>query len=191
MSQEKQKKLIIVLVLFMAFIVMAVFVPGQIRAGSLEPTAPPGPTMKTLDEIPPIWSQALSPASERFELVFNKEAVLDKETGLVWAKEGSASRMNWADAISYCYTLAIGNRMGWRLPTVDELTSLLDPSQSSPALPPGYSAFFDDVETTGYWASTTGASSTEIAWGVNFFSGSVYTGIKSLDGYVLAVRSGH
>ena len=188
---SKQKKSVSLLTVFLVFVAITVFVPVLTKAGELEPSAPPGSTMKTLDEIPPTWSQTLSPTSKRFVIVLNKEAVLDKETGLVWAKAGGGGQMAWGAAVNYCADLVIGNRKGWRLPTREELASLIDPSQSSPALPPGYSAFFDDVETTGYWASTTGASSTEIAWGVNFFSGSVYTGIKSLEGYVLAVRSGH
>ena len=84
----KKKKLMVVLVIFMAFIATALFLPNNLRCGSLEPTAPPGPTMKTLDEIPPTWSQIL-PASERFVLVMGDEAVLDKETGLVWAKNAT------------------------------------------------------------------------------------------------------
>lgn len=40
-------------------------------------------TMKTLDQIPPTWSHTM-PAAQRFEVVFDGEAVLDKETGLVW-----------------------------------------------------------------------------------------------------------
>ena len=71
------------LTLFIAIIAAALLVPGMVKAGSLEPTAPPGPTMKTLDEIPPTWSQKL-PAAQRFVLVLDGAGVLDKETGLVW-----------------------------------------------------------------------------------------------------------
>ncbi len=158
------------------------------HAGDLEPTAPPASTMKTLDEIPPTWSQTLSPASERFVIVLNKAAVLDKETGLVWAKAGGGGQMTWGAAVNYCADLVIGNRKGWRLPTREELASLIDPSQSSPALPPGYSAFFDDVMTTSdYWSSTTDTAS---AWGANFRFGYVDRYDKSYDAYVRAVRGG-
>ena len=71
--------------LIIAIIAAALFVPGIMKAGNLEPSAGPGPTMKTLDEIPPTWSQKL-PAAQRFVIVLDGAAVLDKETGLVWER---------------------------------------------------------------------------------------------------------
>ena len=180
--------------------------PNLVLAGNLEPTAPPASTMKTLDEIPPSWSQTL-PASERFQLVLNNEAVLDKETGLVWARDanwiatnrpdidsdGTAGdgRVTWEHANSYCRSyVIIGNRKGWRLPSIDELASLVDPSESYPALPSGYSSFFNNVQSSRYWSSTTYESGTDDAWDVRVNNGNVDGNVKSDFYYVWPVRGG-
>src|SRR5262245_29501247 len=58
---------------------------GQGLPIKLDPPGPPAPTMKTLDELQPVWNRVL-PDNDRFQLVMGDVAVLDKETGLVWQR---------------------------------------------------------------------------------------------------------
>ncbi|HKA41023.1 MAG TPA: DUF1566 domain-containing protein [Burkholderiales bacterium] len=58
---------------------------------------------------------------------WNSEAVLDRETGLVWQRS-PVGHGRWNVASSQCLLAKTGGRVGWRLPTVNELASLLDPS---------------------------------------------------------------
>ena len=73
----------------------------------------------------PSWDQTL-PAATRFIVLsnMNSEAVLDRETGLVWEKSPDPSFRSWLTARLYCANKTVGARKGWRLPTVDELASL-------------------------------------------------------------------
>ena len=187
---KKQQKSMLVLAMITAFMAAALFLPGLVSAGDLEPSAAPGPTMKTLDEIPPSWHQIL-PASERFELVMGDAAVLDKETGLTWAKDANiaAGTKTWQAAMIYCRNLSIADRKGWRLPTVEELASLVDTSQSSPALPSGHP--FDNVQSGHYWSSTTYEGGSPYAWVVYMPNGYVVGGDKGYGHYVWPVRGGN
>ena len=153
--------------------IAALILPVMIQAGSLEPTAAPAPTMKTLDQIPPTWSQKIT-GSARFDLVLGGAGVLDKETGLVWARNANlaGAKMAWEAAINYCiYDLLIGGRLGWRLPSIEELSSLVDKTQISPALPSGH--LFTNVLSQGYWSATTIVTGAPIAWVVGFAIGDV------------------
>ena len=49
-----------------------------------------------------VWGDKI-PDSKRFKLVLDNEAVLDKETGLLWerAPDHTITR-NWQDAVQYC-----------------------------------------------------------------------------------------
>ena len=173
--------------LIIAILTAMLIVPGMVKAGSLEPSAGPGPTMKTLDEIPPTWSQKLS-AAQRFVIVLDGAAVLDKETGLVWEKSPSTAMINWHSAIYYCYNKTLGGRKGWRLPTIQELASLIDTTQSNPALPNGHP--FLNVQSNTFWSSTADAISTDYAWYVALDGGRVDFAHKESTGYVWYVRGG-
>jgi hypothetical protein len=126
----------------------------------LEPSGPPGPTMKRLDDIPPTWSQIL-PAEVRFELVLGGVGVLDKETGLVWERSPSTSIINWIEAQDHCNHRPRGNRYGWRLPTIQELASLMDPTTVN-GLPSGHP--FTVTGFLGVWSATTNVENSDTAW---------------------------
>jgi hypothetical protein len=95
----------------------------------------------------PSWDQTIACAApatcSRLVVLanFNNEAVLDRETGLVWEKTPDVlSRFRFL-ANQFCLERRTGGRMGWRLPKAEELFSLIDPAQISGgllALPPGH-----------------------------------------------------
>src|SRR5688572_1502638 len=129
------KKLYSTLIAAVAFVVLATLVLAA-QAPSI--------TLQTIldafSRIPPAWSQTL-PAAERFVLVMGGAGVLDKETGLVWEQSPDATtKSTWEVAQVVCNLKAVGNRKGWRVPSVNELASLLDPSNpaGNPDLPVGH-----------------------------------------------------
>ena len=138
----------------------------------------------------PSWdSQFNGPA--RFVVLnqFGGAAVLDKETGLVWEQSPSTSTFTWEAAQFRCNPLTTGNRLGWRIPTIQELASLVDPTQSNPTLPSGHP--FSSVQSSPYWSATAFAGDTNGAWELNFLNGSM--GLESKDGFhnfVWCVRGG-
>jgi hypothetical protein len=125
-----------------------------VQGGDLDPPAAPGSTMQTLDDLVPSWHKVIS-GTDRFD-----EAdgwVLDRETGLVWDKIPQSTTMNWEDAVPYCWNRSVtpdgfALKKGWRLPTVEELMTLVDPNASgTPKLPPNHP--FNNISGK-YWTST-------------------------------------
>ncbi len=132
------------------------------------------------DEQPAWWRRLSATAgcnSARFKCVlptnadFAGAAVLDVETGLVWEKSIGTDTATFSGAQVTCASTPTGDVTGWRVPTLSELYTLLDPTRntpsfSGPALPVGHP--FQNVPTTGshIW-STTVADSTN-AWAMRF-----------------------
>jgi hypothetical protein len=94
--------------------------------------------------------------------------VTDALTGLMWAKDANlaSGMMYWQEAIDYANNLSLGTSCGsprtdWRLPNIKELKSLIDYSNSVPALPTGH--LFTNVQSL-YHSSSTYAFDTGRAW---------------------------
>lgn len=126
----------------------------------------------------------------RFQVLnqFGNAAVFDQETGLVWEQSPDTNTQTWLNAQARCNTKTVGNRQGWRLPTLQELASLVDPTaRFGPTLPANP---FANVRSSIYWSATTAAGNPAIAWFVNFDNGQVANVSKSDAHFVWCVRGG-
>lgn len=98
-----------------AALALAAAAPGRAA------TSAPGPYYAT-----PSWDQKLPPET-RFVLLsnWNNEAVLDRETGLVWKTTVDSWGSDLAEASMRCLNTMAGGRAGWRLPTAPEVMRTL------------------------------------------------------------------
>ena len=157
---------------------------------------------------PQTWDKQVNNPG-RFKVLgaFGNVAVFDQETGLVWEKSPSTTKTPWspcapgaATAHVACDTKVVGNRLGWRLPTIQELASLLVPTQFRPPLPAGHPFVLTADQDIGqFWSATTAATDVDTpnsAWFVDFFvvdpaSFVLYgAGDKTTLRYAWCVRSG-
>jgi hypothetical protein len=76
-------------------------------------------------------------------------------------------------------------KTNWRVPTKDELVSILDYTATTPAKING--SFFPNTVASNYWSSTTYAPNTSNAWFVNFAYGYVSYYSKTSNYYVRCV----
>ncbi len=102
------------------------------------------------------WDKRIDNAGARFQELsdFDGEAVLDKETGLVWERVPSPDVLSWAFVDNKCLARFTGQRLGWRGARIEELLSLMDPLNNlTGKLPTGHP--FDIGESRTFWSSST------------------------------------
>jgi hypothetical protein len=127
-------------------------------------------------------------------------AVLDRNTALVWERApNNSARTQW-QALKVCSDSTLGGQGGWRLPALNELTSLIDATNTNPSLPTGHP--FVGVQfafNQFYWTATTYGLDLNQAWEVEFsgfldiptiFSGRVLHESKDFVRLIWCVRGG-
>ncbi len=100
----------------------------------------------------------------------------DTDTALMWAKKDNGSDVNWNQASDYCTKLQLSGYNDWRLPTIEELQGIDDPSASVQAV-------FDEGSIVGvhvkgnlklsgwHWSSSQGDAPGKLSqgpWHFNF-----------------------
>jgi hypothetical protein len=103
--------------------------------------------------------------------------VTDTVTGLVWQRDSSTARpgcsgedkttCTWNEARDCCASLALDGFPGWRLPSVTELSSLVDFTRKKPSIDP---TAFPNTPGNWFWTSTPEAWN-GVKWYVQFSYG--------------------
>lgn len=119
------------------------------------------------------------------EPVFVKQAggaeVRDSRSGLVWQRcsvgqtwheprcTGPARTVNHTEALAVAASQA-----GWRLPSVDELKTLIDLALTQPAIDV---QAFPDTPAFGYWSATPVQDEPDYVWMVHFGEGEAHDNV--------------
>ena len=97
-------------------------------------------------------------------------------------------KFEWEDAISFCIRLNFAGRQDWRIPLKEEFESLVDISQSRPALSEDHP--FQNVQIDCYWLSNITAKISNNAWVINMGSGSSKFYSRTNKEFIWPVRGG-
>lgn len=116
------------------------------------------------------------------------ETVNDYNTGLMWQRNGSPNYMTFEQAQVYIKRLNIdrfGGFTDWRLPTLEEALSLLEPIKLDNSL--FINSLFDNTQQ---WICTADKINEARVWGVRFNSGYCSSDSIHYGYYIRAVRYG-
>jgi hypothetical protein len=112
--------------------------------------------------------------------------VTDKIHAIYWQDTLSSQKSSedWDDAIEYCDKLVLNNMGKWRLPTFNELLSIVDFTRVNPAINP----IFEYVNEGTYWTSRDFSATTSRAWTIDFRTGKTYYSYKTTNHSVRCVK---
>lgn len=128
--------------------------------------------------------------------------ITDTKTGLIWKRclegqsgsdcaSGSAEAFTWQQALQRAKTVnSSGGFAGfsdWRLPTIKELSSLVEHQCVDPAI---NLTRFPNASNHSLWSSSAVAGDASYAWGVGFSYGYSNWNGKNDSGQLRLVRSG-
>jgi hypothetical protein len=132
----------------------------------------------------PSYIRCISGSTININLIDNRDGTIsDTSNGLIWQKcsagqgiilgdciSGNADIFFWESALEYCENLELGKKNNWRLPTINELRSILSINQNSVAFIDN--TYFPNTRRGIYWTSTSNFFNREnTAWDVDFGNG--------------------
>jgi len=162
--------------------------------------------METVSPLPPagLVAELNDPDAQtqaRYVISTDGNEVTDSTTGLIWRRyaegmkiianscSGTATAFSSDQAQSWAKNEALTSGKPWRLPSLKELSSIVDPSRCNPAID---TVAFPGTPGSPFWSAPPAAGEPSFAWGVNFDYGYVdYGSEHNSAGYrVRLVRSG-
>lgn len=100
------------------------------------------------------------------------DVVVDRKLGLVW-QDDKTNQKTWKDAKKYCNNLEFAGYRNWRLPSYNELITIVDYDKYDPAIVP----VFENISKGSYSTDNRVKNGSNFIYGINFKTGRVeYSG---------------
>ncbi|QSZ42045.1 DUF1566 domain-containing protein [Sulfurimonas aquatica] len=121
-----------------------------------------------------------------FSTLNARDVVLDTSTSLLWqdAPDNADLSITYYEAEEYCAKLKIDQYQNFRIPTLNELQSLVDYTKYKPAIISG----FNYTEDGTYWTTTPFADDSSETWTISFSKGERNVKGKHYSRYVRCVQ---
>ena len=114
------------------------------------------------------------------------QSFIDKKYHLEWQDTSSAEEKEekWSMSISYCRTLNFLNHRDWRLPTIEELQTIVPVVQN-----PKDDKKLNYSSESDYWTSEEFKEDNEDAWAIHMGTGHLFHNDKCETANVRCVRT--
>lgn len=130
----------------------------------------------------PLWPV---PPESPTDYTTTTDTVHDNVTGLTWQRAVPEMEMNFNAAVAYCDSLVLGDADDWTLPTLMELSTLLDTTTNAPTI---NRAAFPDTPGVPFWTSSQSVQTPSAVWAVSFRNATTTNGELRLSTNNNAVR---
>jgi len=115
------------------------------------------------------WWKNKTLADNKVRFIDNgNDTITDRATGLMWEKVPSPTNKVFFGWIGYAKALTLGGYTDWRVPNINELSSLVNYSNFYNA---AYLPFFTNITYMIYVSSTTYAIFNDYIWCIEFYDG--------------------
>ncbi len=121
------------------------------------------------------------------------DIVFDDQQGVYWQRRppdrnsdghiDRHDRWTWQEAGAYCQSLDLGGHEDWRLPSYEELETLVDYTTHSPAIDAAFAS-----NNGLYWTLSELAEDQDKIWAVSFQFGDDYVVHKDSRNFVRCIR---
>ncbi len=111
--------------------------------------------------------------------------VTDNVNRLMWQDDAAPALKTYAAAVADCAALTLGGYSDWRLPGIDEMTSIIDFSKFNSAV---FSVFSNISLSQDYWTSTTDQNTGTDMWIMELGGPTLFTDAPANTNYAVCVR---